>query len=190
MSLTGYDIEDAVILNKQAIDRGMARITLFKDVDTEITRYADGSCDMLVPFGYTENRAEQDFFKSRDILKGSLKGSEDSLKNSLKGSLKEYEDSLKGSLKESQDSLKGSEDSLKGYDDSLKNSLKGYDGSLKRSEDSLKNSTKNSLKESQDSLKNSFKGSLKRSNDLEISAKDIKKDIKKTRNHNSNALNQ
>ncbi|KRH91724.1 RNA polymerase III, second largest subunit, partial [Pseudoloma neurophilia] len=36
MSLTGYDIEDAVILNKQAIDRGMARITLFKDVDTEI----------------------------------------------------------------------------------------------------------------------------------------------------------
>ncbi|KRH92020.1 RNA polymerase III, second largest subunit, partial [Pseudoloma neurophilia] len=37
---------------------------------------------------------------------------------------------------------------------------------------------------------NSFKGSLKRSNDLEISAKDIKKDIKKTRNHNSNALNQ
>lgn len=48
MSYSGYDIEDAVILNKASIDRGFGRCMLLKKHQTSIRRYANGSIDRTV----------------------------------------------------------------------------------------------------------------------------------------------
>jgi DNA-directed RNA polymerase III subunit RPC2 len=49
MSYSGYDIEDAVILNKASLDRGFGRcLVLRKDV-TSIKRYPNQTLDRVVP---------------------------------------------------------------------------------------------------------------------------------------------
>ncbi|KAL3945031.1 MAG: hypothetical protein SGBAC_000888 [Bacillariaceae sp.] len=45
MSYSGYDIEDAVILNKASIDRGFGRCMIFKKHQTSVRRYANGTID-------------------------------------------------------------------------------------------------------------------------------------------------
>ena len=45
MAYSGYDIEDAVILNKASIDRGFGRCMVLKKHQTSIRRYANGSMD-------------------------------------------------------------------------------------------------------------------------------------------------
>ena len=45
MSYSGYDIEDAVILNKAAIDRGFGRCMVLRKYQTSVRRYANGSHD-------------------------------------------------------------------------------------------------------------------------------------------------
>lgn len=46
MSYSGYDIEDAVILNKASIDRGFGRCMVFRKHQTSIRRYANGLFDL------------------------------------------------------------------------------------------------------------------------------------------------
>jgi DNA-directed RNA polymerase III subunit RPC2 len=43
MSYSGYDIEDAIILNKYSIDRGFARIMYIRRYGCGIKKYANGS---------------------------------------------------------------------------------------------------------------------------------------------------
>jgi len=45
MSYSGYDIEDAVVLNKASIDRGFGRCMVFKKQATSVRRYQNGSLD-------------------------------------------------------------------------------------------------------------------------------------------------
>jgi len=45
MSYSGYDIEDAVILNKAAIDRGFGRCMVLRKHQTSVRRYANGTID-------------------------------------------------------------------------------------------------------------------------------------------------
>jgi DNA-directed RNA polymerase III subunit RPC2 len=45
MSFSGYDIEDAVILNKASIDRGFGRCMVFKKHQTSVRRYVNGTID-------------------------------------------------------------------------------------------------------------------------------------------------
>ena len=45
MSYSGYDIEDAVILNKASIDRGFGRCAVLRKHQTSIRRYANGTQD-------------------------------------------------------------------------------------------------------------------------------------------------
>ncbi len=47
MSLTGYDIEDAVILNKASLDRGYGRCMVFRKYQTSIRKYANGTSDKM-----------------------------------------------------------------------------------------------------------------------------------------------
>ena len=63
MSYRGYNMEDAVILNKGAIDRGMGRSTYFRPSITEELRYAGGLTDSLcVPDKDTKGyRSEHDY---------------------------------------------------------------------------------------------------------------------------------
>eukprot|EP00590_Aulacoseira_subarctica_P012306 CAMPEP_0172419888 /NCGR_PEP_ID=MMETSP1064-20121228/6276_1 /TAXON_ID=202472 /ORGANISM="Aulacoseira subarctica , Strain CCAP 1002/5" /LENGTH=1336 /DNA_ID=CAMNT_0013159575 /DNA_START=27 /DNA_END=4037 /DNA_ORIENTATION=+ len=45
MSYSGYDIEDATILNKASIDRGFGRCMVLKKQQTSVRRYANGTMD-------------------------------------------------------------------------------------------------------------------------------------------------
>ena len=45
MSYSGYDIEDAVVLNKSSIDRGFGRCAVMYKYETSVRRYANRTMD-------------------------------------------------------------------------------------------------------------------------------------------------
>lgn len=47
MSYSGYDIEDAVILNRASLDRGFARSLYIRREKTEMKFYPNGSRDII-----------------------------------------------------------------------------------------------------------------------------------------------
>ena len=49
MSYSGYDIEDALILNKASLDRGFGRVVVYKKNVALIKTYPNGTSDRLVP---------------------------------------------------------------------------------------------------------------------------------------------
>lgn len=49
MSYSGYDIEDAVVLNKASIDRGFGRCIVLKKFSTNLKRYNNMTVDRIVP---------------------------------------------------------------------------------------------------------------------------------------------
>src|ERR1700712_5381480 len=48
MSFSGYDIEDALILNKASLDRGYGRCQVFRKNATLLRKYPNGTC-VLIP---------------------------------------------------------------------------------------------------------------------------------------------
>ena len=49
MAYTGYDIEDAVILNRASLDRGFARAMYIKRFQTKLEKYPTGVEDYSLP---------------------------------------------------------------------------------------------------------------------------------------------
>lgn len=49
MSYSGYDIEDAIVLNKASLDRGFGRCVVLRKHSTGCRRYANGACDRIMP---------------------------------------------------------------------------------------------------------------------------------------------
>jgi DNA-directed RNA polymerase III subunit RPC2 len=47
MSYSGYDIEDALVLNKGSVDRGFGRCQVFKKYVTTLRKYQNGSADRI-----------------------------------------------------------------------------------------------------------------------------------------------
>ncbi|KAL2821747.1 hypothetical protein BDW59DRAFT_174098 [Aspergillus cavernicola] len=56
MSYSGYDIEDALVLNKGSVDRGFGRCQVFRKYVTNLKSYPNGWKDLLTPPSY-ENGA-------------------------------------------------------------------------------------------------------------------------------------
>lgn len=50
MSYSGYDIEDAVILNRGSLDRGFGRAMYIRRYQTDIRKYANGATDIILPY--------------------------------------------------------------------------------------------------------------------------------------------
>ncbi|ETV80770.1 hypothetical protein H257_06254 [Aphanomyces astaci] len=48
MSYSGYDIEDAIVLNKASLDRGFGRCMVFKKYQTVVKRYPNNTFDRIV----------------------------------------------------------------------------------------------------------------------------------------------
>ena len=48
MSFSGYDIEDAIIMNKAAIDRGFGRSSVSTKYSTSLKKYANGLADRTI----------------------------------------------------------------------------------------------------------------------------------------------
>ncbi len=48
MSFTGYDIEDATILNKASLDRGFGRCMVTRKHVAHVKKYTNGTCDRIV----------------------------------------------------------------------------------------------------------------------------------------------
>lgn len=59
MSYSGYDIEDALILNKASLDRGFGRCQVMKKSSTVLRKYPNGSHDRLADAPLDENGKKQ-----------------------------------------------------------------------------------------------------------------------------------
>lgn len=49
MSYSGYDIEDAVMVNRSSLDRGFGRSMYYRRYETTLKKYDGGFMDILVP---------------------------------------------------------------------------------------------------------------------------------------------
>ena len=49
MSFSGYDIEDALVLNRASVDRGFGRCIVFKSKTVTLKRHDDGQTDVMKP---------------------------------------------------------------------------------------------------------------------------------------------
>lgn len=87
MSMTGYDIEDAIVLNRFSLDRGMARVCVFKSFECAIERYSDGSSDVLLPIGRREMHDE--------MKDNNMKNTKDNTKNVGDNNINNAEDNIK-----------------------------------------------------------------------------------------------
>mmetsp|Transcript_25502 Transcript_25502/g.70429 ORF Transcript_25502/g.70429 Transcript_25502/m.70429 type:complete len:1320 (-) Transcript_25502:937-4896(-) len=71
MSYSGYDIEDAIILNKAAIDRGFGRCMVLRKHQTSVRRYANGTMDQTTgppdPSGFHDGEKDKRYQRYRAI---------------------------------------------------------------------------------------------------------------------------
>ena len=71
MSYSGYDIEDAVVLNKAAIDRGFGRCMVLSKYQTSVRRYANGTMDRTCappdPAVFTDGEDDKRYAKFKAI---------------------------------------------------------------------------------------------------------------------------
>lgn len=64
MSYSGYDIEDAVILNKSSLDRGFGRAMYIRRYQTDIKKYPNGATDIVLPV-VTQKDSKKSFMNKK-----------------------------------------------------------------------------------------------------------------------------
>ena len=76
MSYSGYDIEDAVVLNKASIDRGFGRCMVLKKSQTSVRRYQNGCLDRTCgppdPTAFPDGEDDKRYQRYRGIDKDGL----------------------------------------------------------------------------------------------------------------------
>jgi hypothetical protein len=72
MSYSGYDIEDATILNKSSLDRGFGRCMVTRKYVAHVKKHANGSCDRIVgPRVDTANNFRAAKWVPRCVVRGN-----------------------------------------------------------------------------------------------------------------------
>ena len=67
MSYEGYNMEDAMVINKAALERGLARSSFFRAYDTSEKRYAGGQVDKFeVPDSHVKGYRSEDAYRFLD----------------------------------------------------------------------------------------------------------------------------
>lgn len=77
MAFSGYDIEDAIVVNKSSIERGLYRVESSRTEKVELQKYLEGNSDLILPF---KDRAGNEIGNDRDgilspgtkVCKGSV----------------------------------------------------------------------------------------------------------------------
>jgi len=76
MAYSGYDIEDATILNKASIDRGFGRCMVLKKSQTSVRRYPNNTTDRILgppdPKEFTGGETDKRFIKFSAISKDGI----------------------------------------------------------------------------------------------------------------------
>ena len=76
MAYSGYDIEDAVILNKASIDRGFGRCMVLKKQQTSVRRYQNGTMDRTCaapdPSVFPDGEKDKRFARFKAVDKDGL----------------------------------------------------------------------------------------------------------------------
>lgn len=76
MSYSGYDIEDAVVLNKASIDRGFGRCMVLKKTQASVRRYQNGTMDRTCgapdPSGFPGGEQDPRYCRYRAVDKDGL----------------------------------------------------------------------------------------------------------------------
>jgi len=76
MSYSGYDIEDAVVLNKASIDRGFGRCMVLKKQQTSVRRYQNGTLDRTCgppdPSAFPDGEDDKRYARYRAVDKDGL----------------------------------------------------------------------------------------------------------------------
>lgn len=72
MSYSGYDIEDAIVLNKASLDRGFGRCVVMRKYATGCRRYPNGSSDRIMPAPVAAGPKESQAFARRNARFSAL----------------------------------------------------------------------------------------------------------------------
>ncbi|KAG0438371.1 DNA-directed RNA polymerase III subunit RPC2 [Dictyocoela muelleri] len=81
MSFSGYDIEDALIFNKNSLQRGIGRCEVYKTVSVALNIYSNGQCDVILPF--PEKKLKQNDKRKNEVenLKNEVENQKDEFEN-------------------------------------------------------------------------------------------------------------
>lgn len=68
MSYSGYDIEDAIVLNKASLDRGFGRCVVIRKHKTGCRRYPNGACDRIMPVPKSNKKPKSNSPAARKMM--------------------------------------------------------------------------------------------------------------------------
>ncbi len=71
MSYSGYDIEDAIVLNKASLDRGFGRCVVIRKHATGCRRYPSGACDRIMPVPKSTKKTKPNSAAARAAMRYS-----------------------------------------------------------------------------------------------------------------------
>lgn len=79
MSYSGYDIEDAIVLNKASLDRGFGRCVVIRKHGTGCRRYPSGACDRIMPVPKIKKKSKPGSADARYAVKYNALDEEDGI---------------------------------------------------------------------------------------------------------------
>ncbi|SCN58913.1 DNA-directed RNA polymerase III subunit RPC2, putative [Plasmodium chabaudi chabaudi] len=90
MSFCGYDIEDAIVMNKSSIDRGFGRCMSLRKHFIELKKYFNGSNDIVLPSPLSISKQQQMQKKSSKESNDNLANTKEDSRKSINSELKKY----------------------------------------------------------------------------------------------------